>query len=437
MKKTVAFFPLLLAGLVLLAGCAGTTNPAKTDFASYDGDAIDDNEARLIAASASDNLASVTNITIRSKASSDNTALYKDGLASQAAAITTDVEGNVTIFSNRLTKETIAYSTTKTDGIGGTASDYVNETDFSWVGNPIDANLTGVYSLFSEEKIADKDGNVFRDRFDVDSPSFSPVDSVEAAWGKKIADNFNSIYQYSTSQLFVKISDGSFVATRETTSQGSLSNPLFPSDATKTIGSYDISQETYYFVKKSAGVYQLTKASKVDKTLVATDFSFNVFSSPAVLESSVTVYTMNYDAKTIGSIPTYVDSQVEAPVLNYFTPTGNSAVFSGSDSIGDVTPSYKILNPTFSGFAYEETLSLSSSNYYAFSTETDSSAPLPTYDKWGYSAIDASSIKFGTITKAAINGKDYFAVADGTYSILVLLDSNENFSTIYVTYLGD
>jgi hypothetical protein len=227
------------------------------------------------------------------------------------------------------------------------------------------------------------------------------------------------------------------VATNKTTSAGSISNPLYPNDATKTISSYAVSQEAFSFVKKGTGVYQLTKASEVEKMFVATDFSFNVFSTPAVLQSNATVYSFNYDAKTAGTIPTYVDSQTLVPVLNTFTPNGNNAVFSSSDSIEDVTPSYKILNPTFTGFAYEETLSLTSSNYYAFSTEADSGAPLPTYDKWGYSAIDASSIKYGTIMSAGVSGKDYFAVADGAYSILMLLDNKENFSTVYVTYLGD
>jgi hypothetical protein len=437
MKKTAAFIPFLLVGFVLLASCAGTTNPAKTDFVSYNGEVISDGEANLIAASGSGNLASVTAIAVSSKTTADNTALYKDGLANQATVTSVNSEGNVRLFSNRLMEEIITYASTETDGLGGTASDYEKETDLTWVGNPIDANLTGVYSLFSEEKVTDKDGNVFRDRFDVNSPSFSPIASVEGAWSKKIIDSFNSIYQYSSSQTFVETSDGNFVTTHETTFAGSINNPLYPNDATKSIGSCTVSQEAFYFAKKSTGFYQLTKASEVEKTFAITDFSFNVFSTPAVLQSNAMVYTLTYDPKTAGTIPTYVEGQVVTPVLNHFTPTGNSAVFSGSDSIEDVTPSYKILNPTFTGFAYAETLSLSSYNYYAFSTEEDSSATLPTYDKWGYSAIKAESIKFGTITKAEVTDKDYFAAADGAYSVLVLLDRNENFSTIYMTYLGD
>jgi len=436
MKKSI-YFILLLTGLFAVTGCSNTTSSARDGFESFDGQAISDSEAQIIGCSARENTAQLSRIGISMSGLSDNTFLYTKSLSLEAQSINTSVNGSVTVYSNHAIDETLTNEYEKTSGTGAKESNYVKEISIEWVGAAIDPLLTNQLSLFSKTTRSDFSGNVLSENSNVTKASFSTQAALSDDWSRYILDVYGRIYEYDSSQSFFKKTDGTYIATYSKASKSTISNPLYPGDSTKTIACHSIQEEDFVFSETSAGSFVLTKQVQIEKSFVLTDFSFVKFSEPAVIESSVLTYEFSYDDRTIASLPTFTaEESVVAPVLTSFTPTDSGANYQTSSGLSNISVYYKMLNPTFKGYAFRAEIALSSSLFYAFSTQEDVDATTPITDKWGFNKVISDSKVYGAITSANVSGKDYFKVMEAKYSILILFDVNQQLQSICMSYLG-
>jgi len=433
MKKTKYSIPLLLASALILTGCSffdTSEDTAKSGFASFTGTSISDDEGELIAASATTNASTASHVTLTAKQTEDTTELFTGGVANQATSTVLDYAIDVKVYSNYMLNEDIVYTGKSTTFGGASISSYTKESDAVWAGNPVDGALTGVYTLFIQETMTDADGNSAGSYCGILEPSFCPTADVEDAWGLTVANTI-SIYSYSTDQRFYKIDDSHFASLTTETSSGSMTNPLFPNDDAKKIVTSSYGEEAFFF-EKIDGAYFVTKMVSIKKVFAVTDLSLEALSSPLIISNVTSEYELTYGNKTAGTLPTYVENPVitVVPVLVTLTDVGD---LSASNGIANITTSYRLLNPGFTGYAYRETVTLTSGNYYAFTTEADMTTA--NYDRWGFGSIDQSSIKYGTIGVSGVN--NYFNAVDGSYSILVLLDADQNLTSLQVSYLHD
>jgi hypothetical protein len=434
-------FPLVLLTAFLLAGCSffSSADDATAGYVSFSGTQVSDSVGQIIETSAQENIIDASNVAITYSYSHDDTAIYKDGLAEASTNQTATSTGNLTLYSNHMIEEEFATVSDVTFFTGSTISSYSKSEATLWMGDPVDSTLTDVYSLFSENKTTDKDGNVLYDSFAVNRPSFTTIANAENAWGQYLADLLDGVYSTSTSLDFYQTGDDAYIGEADESSTGTLSNPLYPNDATKTLSTFTFSQTVYSFTQISEGAFHLTGMSQVSKVFVSSDFTQTLLESPAAIASTSIEYVLTYDDITTGTRPTYQDGSdaVSSPMLTLFSVSGTDATFQTNSYLNDVSASYRLLHPSFEGSAFSLTTSLSSNMAYAFSDEASVGAATPVYNKWGFADIASASIRYDTITDWELTGGDYFAAVSGRYSIQMLFDSSNALTSISVTYLGD
>lgn len=437
MRKTILTISLVF-GLICLGGCSKSNANALTgDFASIAGDDISTNEGNLILSSAQENFPAISKMAMNMLATDDDSSIYNGSLSGLSTYISETSNGVFNSYSNHMLEETTETTETKKTAPKTLTTSYEKEIERMWAGAPVESSVNGGYSLLEEESSLDKNGNVLTDTFKVANSFFSSAANLDDAWGIYLTRQAGGINQLSSRGSFIKTSDTEYVFEMTISSLKELSNPLYPSDSTKEIESYDCEEVIFYFSKKTDGGFFFTKVLEIEKRYVLTNFSFEKFKEPMTIFSLRDEIDMAYETKTAGTIPTYKTTASTIPQLYLVAfPTANYSTSQFTSSpIYDVTPEYKALNPDFKGYAFDAIVNLTPLYYYAFSTSADLDASPRIYDKWGFSNIDSAAIKFGTITLADINGENYFRAQSGTYDLRVLLSENETLTYLGVSYL--
>jgi hypothetical protein len=436
--KKISYLGLLFLVVAFLGSCGNTSsNSSETILTPISGEELSSDEGTLILASATKNVPSLSKMSMTENSLSDDSTIYKGSLSSLSRYDLSILSGSFDSYSNHMLEESEIENSTNKNGDGLSVSIYENEFVKEWAGNPIDSSLGDVYSLFEQSGSLNSEGAVETESCLVESPAFSLTKKIDATWQRFLTDSLSDICKITESIEYLQINDDQFVAIASAATDSTLSNPLYPNDSSKDIGTRLLSQTIYYFQKDSAGEFWLERVQAEKKKLVFCDFSFNFFSSPTAIESFTEEINLTYGDKIEGEIPTDL-SVGKAPilVLESQTPSGFYPASTGSVYFSDATGSYKLINPSFSGYAYEEILNLSSPMEYSLTTMENTTANPPVYDEWGYSDVDASSIKFDTITDAKVTGENFFLAQTGMYQVKILLGEDKTLKYFGVTYLG-
>jgi len=433
--KKINYSVLLLASAMLLSGCnlfATASDEARSGFASFSGYAIPTNEGKVIANSAMINVNKTNKIVMTASENDDDSKLFTGGAETTSTQQKISYETTLNLFSNYLLEQEMTYHT-KTKSYGGVISETsMTEIERLWAGDPVDPAITGFRSLFSEETEINQEGVKTADNFRVNSAMYCQNGDIDNAWGLQISDVAGRIYSYTSEQTFYKTDDKNYVSFASANSASQINNPLFPGDDTKKIETNTYTELTTFFTRNASGDFYLSKMRSVQKRFALMDLELKPITDPLVISAATIEYSYSYDERKAGSVPTYVESPLSIPSVALCKLTNTGTVIS-SDYLDNVTIGYRLLNPSFTGYAYQATMALASSSFYAFSTESEIGAAVPNYSKWGFDNIEKTSILFGSITPALVS--NYFAAIDGTYSILVLLNSNFDLSSIQVSYL--
>jgi|GEM_PF-3532154 len=434
----ISYLGLLFSVAAFLGSCGNNSgNSSETVFTPISGVELPSDEGTLILASATKNVPSLSKMSMTENSLSDDSALYKGSLSSLGKYDLTVLSGSFDAYSNHMVEESQIENSTHKNGDGLSVSVYENEFVKEWAGAPIDSSLGDVYSLFEQSGTLSSKGVIETESCLVEKPSFSLTKKIDETWQRFLTDSLSGICKITGSTEYLQINDDQFVAIVQTSADSALSNPLYPNDSSKDIGTRLQSQTTYYFQKDSTGEYWLERVRLEKKNLAFCDFSFNFFSSPTEIESFAEEINLTYGDKIEGEIPADLNMG-KAPILilESQTPSGYYPASTGSFYISDATGSYKLLNPSFSGYAYEQILNLSSPMEYSLTTMDNAANYPPVYDEWGYSDIDASSIKFDTITDAKVVGENFFLAQTGMYQVKILLGEDKTLKYFGVTYLG-
>jgi hypothetical protein len=429
MKKQASIFLFLFA---LLCASCGKSEVSTSNIVT--GNDLSNYEIGIVKKQVKKNFSSLKGYTATTDLSSDDSYMFSSSSNLLATKSSSKGTSSLTIYNNYIYKKASSYESNYTDnGITSKTTDESRQT-FEVLTNPDSIALTGKkFGLYSKDEQKESPYTNYGATYKLINSSFADLTT-------NLNDTFNS-YLYSS--LFEsQISDYTFsygedknvVATCSINDKITVSNPLFPADATKSVTKLIQLISTFYITLDDEAGYKLTSIELNSYTSYLTDYLSNPVDKLASVDKIVETFEYgDREATTTSfSIDDYLNQSNNTPVLVHFSRSSSSSddwAIADSTILSNKSSLYQQMYG--SGHLFTTTLTLSSSS--------DTSAyALTTEENYGKSYWNAKNMSFdSSLTVAYFNSDTLFNLTSSTYpielNITITMTDSYGLSSIEVT----
>lgn len=436
MKKIKLFALALLLG-VSLVGCDSSTT-LRTYTAPSGATLVTSSEAALALEQAATNFGGVSSVTSSYQYYSDNTVLYSGALEPYATSEVGEIEVIATVYDNNVMK--LSTSTNYSSSVNQVYTSTL-ESDMYLLIDEYTEDETTYYRVVyhtneTTQGVTEESSGIY------DLSTYTTSESATLAYNTHVESllleasnpgyilSLSNYFSLSSSTRFT--TDGSSLYyTYYNISRSSLTNPLYPSDETKVISSYTVSnyQITYDLID---GSYYLSTVNALSAVYVANDFSGKEFSEPYVITSNRSEATFTYDTRSTFNETLDINldnTSSDASYTVYATTTRISNSSETSMTLTDYTTYYKrVYDSTFEGVAYYRRTTISYDSTLVVSIYSGSSAEPVEYSSYDQITINDRN---GKVTKG---DEDEIILGSGTYSIWVVIPTRDEYN-VTLNYL--
>lgn len=420
MKSHKLGLAILAVALVAPLSACGSHSGAPEEKLNAELTQVDPLTADTIAAEARKNVAGIRHAVGTGSMATDYSGIYTGSLSVYSSKVKEEVKTEINVYDNNFiaSKSTMKGSGKEIDANLSASQTYDR---YQWIESyvPKTAGDTANFAMYQQYAYTLNDVVVGQS---IQENTFKSTDAdvknmVNAFITSEVFDGLVedvTLKSNASTSVAVYSKGSDFFVYSESSSTGSLTNPAYPSDTTKAIGTLHKTAKLVTLGHDDTKGYFVSKEQEAETYYVARGFDEEAdYKDPIVYESSVTESTFAYDSLGAGTLPTKYVPTDEAFVPSLLTFSLDGATQSASRSLTDVTAGYKKIHPSVSAdYVYHTETSLVSSAIYSFGY---GATPVATD---GYSAI--KDMRFGTIT-AVENLDKFFAAQDGTYDIYVFV----------------
>jgi hypothetical protein len=439
MKSHKLGLALLAVALVAPLSACGNHGGASEQKLDADLTFVDPYLADTIVAQARKNVAGIRKASGNGTSITDYSSVYTGSLAPYSQSSKETASQELKIYDNRYMSQSISYE--EIAAAYGAAKVTTKETmqhdEWTTAYTPKTAADTSNFATYTKDVIKLNDAVVMQQG--QESTMTSTDADVQNAFEKSIVtDVFDDVISSLTVATSPEAKSGLFqqgsnyVVYKEASSASTLTNPAYPSDTTKAVGTIMKSASLITLSRDDKKGYFVSKSKDIQTGYVSRGFDEEAeYENPIVYMSQVTEITYSYDSLGEGTLPEKyeaVDSNFTPYLLAY---SADGSVLGGHTSMMDVTEGYKKVNPSVTAdYVYHTETSLISGGLYSFGYGEAAVA------KDGFSTI--TETRFDTIK--SVTGLDkFFAAEPGKYDIYAFVnkkgesDVTATYSVVFVT----